>query len=66
MEPPHLGLGCNVQNKDCIFPEYSLTVCGYNISMRDFPGGSVAKTALPMQWAHIQSLVSALDPTLHN
>ena len=30
---------------------------------RDFPGGLVAKTALPMQEAQIQSLVGELDPT---
>ena len=33
---------------------------------RDFPGGLVAKTALPMQEAQIQTLVGELDPTCRN
>ena len=32
-------------------------------TMRDFPGGPVGKTALPMQGAQVQSLVGELDPT---
>ena len=30
---------------------------------RDFPGGPVAKTVLPMQEAQVQSLVRDLDTT---
>ena len=30
---------------------------------RDFPGGPVADSTLPMQWAWVQSLVRKLDPT---
>ena len=33
---------------------------------RDFPGGPVAKTALPMQGTWVRSLVRELDPTCHN
>ena len=32
----------------------------------DFPGGPVAKTALPVQGAQVLSLVRALDSTCHN
>ena len=32
----------------------------------DFLGGSVAKTAFPMQRARVQSLVRELDPTCSN
>ena len=32
----------------------------------DFLGGSVAKTAFPMQRARVQSLVMELDPTFSN
>ena len=32
----------------------------------DFPGGPVAKTALPMQGTWVRSLVRELDPTCHN
>ena len=33
---------------------------------RDFPGGPVAKTALPMQAAWVRSLGKELDPTCRN
>ena len=33
---------------------------------KDFPGGSVAKTALPMLGARIRPLVRQLDPTCCN
>ena len=33
---------------------------------RDFPGGPVAKTALPVQGAQVLFLVRALDSTCHN
>ena len=33
---------------------------------RDFPGGPVVKTTLPMQGARVRSLVRELDPTCHN
>ena len=42
---------------DCFF---------FNASMRDFPGGPVAKTALLMQGAPIQYLVGELDLTYCN
>ena len=32
----------------------------------DFPGGLVAKTALPMQGTQVQYLVKELDPTCLN
>ena len=32
----------------------------------DFPGGPVAKTALPMQGAWVRSLIRELDSTGHN
>ena len=35
------------------------------ISWRDFPGGPVVKTELPVQEAQVQSLVRELDPTCH-
>ena len=35
-------------------------------TFKDFSGGSVVQTVLPMQWAWIQSLVKELDPTCHN
>ena len=34
--------------------------------LRDFPGGPVAKTLLPMQGAWVRSPVRDLDPTCHN
>ena len=33
---------------------------------RDFPGGSVTDSTLPMQEAQVRSLVGDLDPTCHN
>ena len=39
---------------------------GKNVCHRDFLGGSVAKTALPMQEAWVRSLVRELDLTCHN
>ena len=33
---------------------------------REFPGGPVAKTVLPVQRAQVQSLVEELDPTCCN
>ena len=36
------------------------------IPVRDFPGGPVAKTALPMPRAWVQSLVRELDPMCCN
>ena len=33
--------------------------------LRDFPGGPVAKTVLPMHGAWVPSLVRELDPTCH-
>ena len=44
---------------------YSSHDC-YHASMRDFPGGPVAKTALLMQGAPIQYLVGELDLTYCN
>ena len=34
--------------------------------VRDFPGGPVAKTVLPMLGAQVQSLVRELDPMCYN
>ena len=33
---------------------------------RDFPGGPVANSMLPVQGAQVRSLVWELDPTYHN
>ena len=41
-------------------------VIGKNGQCGDFPGGPVAKTALPMQGAWVQSLARELDPTYHD
>ena len=36
------------------------------VMLRDFPGGPVAKTVLPMQGTRVWSLVRELDPMCHN
>ena len=42
------------------YRQFTNALCG------DFPGGSMAKTALPVQGAQVHSLVRELDPTCHN
>ena len=52
------------KNGSVVLPSMDTIIGKYlNTKFRDFPGGAVVKTVLPMQGAWVQSLVWELDPT---
>ena len=64
--PSGNSLRCLNLETGCMLTKILYILMIKKMSFRDFPGGPVAKTVLPMQGTWVRPLVRELDPTSCN